>query len=378
MKRLTNFFGGKKEALADHLSQRPEKEFLIRKGILKEEAVPLRSTAVEKLCHYLEQHALELEGIFRVSGNALDIHSLYLSLAQESFSLHNQKNPHNVSGTLKRYFRDQSEPVIPFHLFDKFQQATTIEDQEKKLEALKNAIILIPTERFQCLSRLFQLLHKISLNSKINLMSSNNLGVVMGQAILWPKDSTIQFQYLQANNNLATFLIDFYPNLFETNKVETPATVTVKKDTNKLKEASFPNTIRLSKEPPKIEPTESPVGLLRTRSRSFSSLPSQALRESTGPTARPSRPPPSYPPPPLPPTAKRGSLIQKKQENFQQVVDSVIESKIGFEERIERITKFRRLLYGDDHMKEFLREKGVDQLIDYILEFCDQIIEDQQ
>eukprot|EP01155_Anaeramoeba_flamelloides_P051284 Anaeramoba_flamelloidesc42342_g2_i2.p1 GENE.c42342_g2_i2~~c42342_g2_i2.p1 ORF type:complete len:151 (-),score=27.55 c42342_g2_i2:6-458(-) len=81
---------------------------------------------VENAVKYLEnprRKALQMEGLFRVSGESNEIKrikSLYNK--DEIVDLETVKNPHVVTGLLKLFFRELNEPLLTFRLYDELKR----------------------------------------------------------------------------------------------------------------------------------------------------------------------------------------------------------------------------------------------------------------
>ncbi len=55
-----------------------------------------------------------------------------------------EKNPHNVSGLLKMFFREFPNPLLTFELGPELLKAADIPDEDAQLEALKKVWKLVP------------------------------------------------------------------------------------------------------------------------------------------------------------------------------------------------------------------------------------------
>ena len=76
---------------------------------------------VARALDYLERNALQLEGIFRISGNQQEIQD-----AKEKFDqgldvkMSSMSSPHAVAGLMKLYFRELPEPLLSFQYYEIF------------------------------------------------------------------------------------------------------------------------------------------------------------------------------------------------------------------------------------------------------------------
>ena len=66
---------------------------------------------------YLDKTGLKIEGLFRKSGNQQLIENLTQKFDKREFvDLNLITDPHTISGLLKRWFRELSEPLLTFEL----------------------------------------------------------------------------------------------------------------------------------------------------------------------------------------------------------------------------------------------------------------------
>jgi hypothetical protein len=80
------------------------------------EAVP--GPILRMICH-INDHCLEVEGLFRLSGNQNEIDTLRRRIdTGESVEFTPSTDPHIVAALLKKYLRDMPEPIIPFDFYE--------------------------------------------------------------------------------------------------------------------------------------------------------------------------------------------------------------------------------------------------------------------
>ena len=76
---------------------------------------------VAKTIEYLEETALQLEGVFRISGNQSEVLALKKGFDEgQDVSVKECSSPHVAAGLLKLYLRDLPEPLFTFSLYDIF------------------------------------------------------------------------------------------------------------------------------------------------------------------------------------------------------------------------------------------------------------------
>eukprot|EP01132_Coremiostelium_polycephalum_P000818 gene818-1024_t len=172
------------------------------------ESLPFKREIIEKLINHLEKnHAIDTEGIFRLSGNMDTVRTIVKSFAHEpnlNFEIH------NISNALKHYLRLLDPPLIPYEFFLPLLEARKNEDAE----TIRGIIWKIPPDNRSILTQLAGLLVKISENCEVNRMNSKNLSIVFGPTILKPRTPTLDRMALMTETQLQsgimqTFVEDF-------------------------------------------------------------------------------------------------------------------------------------------------------------------------
>lgn len=196
--------GGFVKYLNKYLRSRPAKEELKQKGIIQDtvfggtvvEQVEKEKRAgstvvagvpliVVKCVPEVEKHLHE-QGIYRVSGNASLIQRLVVATNADvtKLDLGEVEDVHAVTGLLKLYFRELSEPIFLDHMYPEFIAAAKMSDRAEKLKEIQRLLRLLPGEHRQTLRFLFDHLTKVAAQGDVNKMQINNLGIVFGPTLL--------------------------------------------------------------------------------------------------------------------------------------------------------------------------------------------------
>jgi len=173
------------------------------------ESMPFRRDVIEKVIAHLRKNCLEVEGIFRLSGNMDTVRGIVKSFGGQGEPNLNFEI-HNVSNALKHYLRLIEPPLIPHEFFLPLLDARKNEDAE----TIRNIFWKIPADNRIVLTLLVDLLVKISEHSDINKMNSKNLSIVFGPTILKPRTPTTDRMALMTETQLQcgimqTFIEDF-------------------------------------------------------------------------------------------------------------------------------------------------------------------------
>ncbi|KAN0050846.1 hypothetical protein ACTA71_004142 [Dictyostelium dimigraforme] len=196
------------------LKSRPTKDDLEMNKILKSEykPIPLRYSLIEILCNHIEKHALEQEGIFRVSGSNQQIRLFWQTFITDNIEF--PINEHNVAGALKLYIREQIEPLVPYEMFSNFISQLG-DGGPVTLQAINNLLAKITPENLKIIKRLIRTAVIIVRHSQLNKMDANNMGIVFGPNIFKSRsDSPNIFSEAKYSNESVSFIISNYLQVF--------------------------------------------------------------------------------------------------------------------------------------------------------------------
>ncbi|KAJ6663561.1 hypothetical protein lerEdw1_009640 [Lerista edwardsae] len=148
---------------------------------------------IERCIEYIEATGLSTEGIYRVSGNKSEMESLQrqfdqdhnLDLAEKDFTVN------AVAGAMKSFFSELPDPLVPYNMQNELVEAHKINDREQKLHALKEVLKKFPKENHEVFKYVISHLNKVSHNSKVNLMTSENLSICFWPTLMRPDFSTM-------------------------------------------------------------------------------------------------------------------------------------------------------------------------------------------
>lgn len=176
---------------------------------------------VESAINALHANGIEVEGIFRISGNSTRIKELQDAYDKGNAPNLSNEDVHTVTSLLKRYLRELPEPLIPYTIFPSLVATTTEKDAEEiKLATMQALLCELQPTSFHILDRLTQLLSKIAASSEKNKMSPSNLAIVVGPNVMYSEESlsnpTAAMSSATAIINIYTFMINkvdavFYP-----------------------------------------------------------------------------------------------------------------------------------------------------------------------
>lgn len=175
---------------------------------------------LHKTTAFLRGH-LEVEGLFRVSGSQDEIAEWKaLFNAGKPVSFGPGTSPHSVAGLLKAWLRELPEPLLTYQMFDKWMEVATVtlvHSPEEATPVVKQLLLELPDINLAVLREMFIFLSKVVQMSSKNLMTAENVGVVIGPNILSKEnqDALASATVMPAAVQLAAFLAKSAEELFE-------------------------------------------------------------------------------------------------------------------------------------------------------------------
>jgi Rho GTPase-activating protein 1 len=147
----------------------------------KGRSVPI---VLEKAVKYLEERGTDVEGIFRLSGNAVRVKEIKTQFDKgNDVDFSKEIDPHVVAGIVKMYLRELPEPLFPFDFYAPLIGAWVPNDEMATVANLKPILQRLPPVNRKILALLMRLLAKIAANPATK-MSTTNLSIVFAPNII--------------------------------------------------------------------------------------------------------------------------------------------------------------------------------------------------
>uniref|UniRef100_A0A3P9IH57 Rho GTPase-activating protein 44 n=1 Tax=Oryzias latipes TaxID=8090 RepID=A0A3P9IH57_ORYLA len=141
---------------------------------------------IEACVTMLLECGMEEEGLFRIAPSASKLKKLKASLDCGVLDVQEYSaDPHAIAGALKSYLRELPEPLMTFQLYSDWIQASNIQDQEKRLQALYAACEKLPPANNNNFKYLIKFLSKLTEYQDLNKMTPGNIAIVLGPNLLW-------------------------------------------------------------------------------------------------------------------------------------------------------------------------------------------------
>ncbi|XP_042563735.1 rho GTPase-activating protein 17b isoform X2 [Clupea harengus] len=143
---------------------------------------------VEACVMMLLETGMKEEGLFRIAAGASKLKKLKAALDCSTSQLEDfYSDPHAVAGALKSYLRELPEPLMTFHLYDEWTQASSVPDSDKRLQALWVTCDKMPKHNHDNFRYLIKFLAKLAQESDVNKMTPSNIAIVLGPNLLWAR-----------------------------------------------------------------------------------------------------------------------------------------------------------------------------------------------
>ncbi|XP_026230585.1 rho GTPase-activating protein 12-like isoform X5 [Anabas testudineus] len=219
-----------KHKLKKFLSGRPTLQSIRDKGYIKDlvfgcslsslcqrenSTVP----AFVKMCiDHVENSALCVDGLYRVSGNLAVIQKLrYAVNHDEKVNLADGKweDIHVTTGALKMYFRELPEPLFTYTFFHDFVNAIKTSDYRQRVQGIKELVNKLPKPNHDTMQALFKHLRRVIEHGEENRMTTQSVAIVFGPTLLRPETETWNMAvHMVYQNQIVELILLEYENIF--------------------------------------------------------------------------------------------------------------------------------------------------------------------
>lgn len=134
----------------------------------------------------IDTFGLEVEGIYRLSGTNSHVNALRSAFDNHDTSVTDFRNPANffhdvnsVANLLKLFFRDLPDPLFTSSGYASFIEASQLEDEGMRRDALHQSINDLPDPNYATLRAVVLHLHRVMQFERVNRMGSPQLGLCL-------------------------------------------------------------------------------------------------------------------------------------------------------------------------------------------------------
>uniref|UniRef100_A0A8C0HE64 Rho GTPase activating protein 27 n=1 Tax=Chelonoidis abingdonii TaxID=106734 RepID=A0A8C0HE64_CHEAB len=212
------------------LQKRPPLQFLRERGYIKDQVFGCSLQAlcerehrtvpwfVQQCIQTVEHRGLDIDGLYRISGNLATIQKLrYKVDHEEHLDLDDGRweDVHVITGALKLFFRELPEPLFPFSYFDKFITAIKIHDQAKRSRCIRDLVCSLPEVSHDTMKVLFQHLCRVIDYKEQNRMSVQSVAIVFGPTLLRPETEEVNMaMHMVFQNQIVEHILNQYSYIF--------------------------------------------------------------------------------------------------------------------------------------------------------------------
>ncbi|KAL7842418.1 hypothetical protein SRHO_G00241070 [Serrasalmus rhombeus] len=219
-----------KKQLKKFLIRRPTLQAVRDKGYIKDQVFGCNlislcqreNTTVPhfvRMCiDHVENHGLNLDGLYRVSGNLAIIQKLRFTVNHDekiNFEDSKWEDIHVITGALKMFFRELPEPLFTYTLFNDFVAAIKIPDYKQKVQAVKDKVQKLPRPNHDTMQALFKHLKKVIEHGEKNRMTTQSVAIVFGPTLLRPETETLNMAvHMVYQNQIVELVLLEYDTIF--------------------------------------------------------------------------------------------------------------------------------------------------------------------
>ncbi|XP_057558101.1 rho GTPase-activating protein 9 isoform X2 [Hippopotamus amphibius kiboko] len=205
------------------IAKRPPLQTLQERGLLRDQVFGCQ---LESLCQRegdtvpsfvrlciaaVDKRGLDVDGIYRVSGNLAVVQKLRFLVDRERAITSDGRymfpeqpgqegrldldsaewdDIHVITGALKLFLRELPQPLVPPLLLPHFRAALALTDSEQRLSQIQELISSMPKPNHDTLQYLLEHLCRVIAHSDQNRMTPHNLGIVFGPTLFRPEQET--------------------------------------------------------------------------------------------------------------------------------------------------------------------------------------------
>ncbi|XP_053540827.1 rho GTPase-activating protein 12b isoform X10 [Ictalurus punctatus] len=216
--------------LKKFLTRRPTLQAVRDKGYIKDQVFGCSMTSLcsrentsvpnfVRMCiEHVENTGLNVDGLYRVSGNLAVIQKLRFAVNHdEKVDLADSKweDIHVVTGALKMFFRELPEPLFTYTSFNDFVNAIKNSDYKQRVQAIKELIKQLPKPNQETMQVLFRHLKRVIEHGEANRMTTQSVAIVFGPTLLRPETETGNMAvHMVYQNQIVELILLEYDNLF--------------------------------------------------------------------------------------------------------------------------------------------------------------------
>ncbi|XP_053268720.1 rho GTPase-activating protein 12b isoform X2 [Pleuronectes platessa] len=216
--------------LKKFLTRRPTYQAVRDKGYIKDQVFGCSLTSLcqrentsvpnfVRMCiDHVENTGLDVDGLYRVSGNLAVIQKLRFAVNHdETVDLDDSKweDIHVTTGALKMFFRELPEPLFTYGSFEDFVEAIKCSDYKQRVNSIKDLIKNLPKPNHDTMQNLFEHLRRVIDHGEANRMTTPSVAIVFGPTLLRPETETGNIAvHMVYQNQIVELILLEYESIF--------------------------------------------------------------------------------------------------------------------------------------------------------------------
>ncbi|KAI2668371.1 Rho GTPase-activating protein 10 [Labeo rohita] len=186
----------------------------------KEELDDVGISFVKNSINAIETRGINDQGLYRVVGVSSKVQKLLCLMIDEKSSeidlaASEDWDVKTITSALKLYLRSLPEPLMTYELYKEFIVPAKSATPESRVQAIHSLVHKLPERNRLVLSLVTKHLANVADNSKQNLMTVANLGVVFGPTLMRPQEETVAaIMDLKFQNIVVEILIEQHEKIF--------------------------------------------------------------------------------------------------------------------------------------------------------------------
>ncbi|NP_001038715.1 rho GTPase-activating protein 10 [Danio rerio] len=175
---------------------------------------------VKNSINAIEARGINDQGLYRVVGVSSKVQKLLSLMIDEKssdidLSANEDWDVKTITSALKLYLRSLPEPLMTYELYKEFIVPAKSASPESRVQAIHCLVHKLPEKNRLVLSLVTKHLANVAANSKQNLMTVANLGVVFGPTLMRPQEETVAaIMDLKFQNIVVEILIEQHEKIF--------------------------------------------------------------------------------------------------------------------------------------------------------------------
>lgn len=175
---------------------------------------------VKNAINAVESRGISDQGLYRVGGVSSKVQKLLSLMIDDKscdidLAASEDWDVKTITSALKLYLRSLPEPLMTYELYKEFIVPAKCGSPESRVQAIHCLVHKLPEKNRLVLSLVTKHLANVADNSKQNLMTVANLGVVFGPTLMRPQEDTVAaIMDLKFQNIVVEILIEQHEKIF--------------------------------------------------------------------------------------------------------------------------------------------------------------------